>query len=137
MMSEKDGSVGLCALKQEIGRHHDGRKHVVEVVRDAAGELTDGIHLLLLLDLVFERAPLGIVERIDDGGFRIALAVVVDGGDEEARRTLGAVRQGRIDRIDIALPLACLCDRLFERDAVAFGDGRQDRALAAFRRQRP
>ncbi len=37
----------LVRVEQEIGRHHDGGQHVVEVVGDAAGELADRLHLLL------------------------------------------------------------------------------------------
>ena len=49
----------LVRVQQEIVRHHDGRKHIVEIVRDAAGELADHVHLLRLVDLVLERSPLG------------------------------------------------------------------------------
>ena len=37
-----EGRIGrLVRVEQEVGRHHDGGQHVVEVVRDAAGELAD------------------------------------------------------------------------------------------------
>ena len=42
----------LVGVHQEVGRHHDGAEHVVEVVRDAAGELADQLHLLRLGELV-------------------------------------------------------------------------------------
>ena len=71
-----EGRIGrLVRVEQEIGRHHDGGQHIVEVVRDAAGELADRLHLLLLRELVLQRALLGGLERIDDRGFAVALAL--------------------------------------------------------------
>ena len=102
-------------------------------MRDAAGQLADRVHLLLLLDLVFERPPLGIVERVDDRGFRIAVAIFVNRCDEEGREAFGSRRQCRFDRRNIALALACHGNRLFEGAALAFGDGRQDAALGLAR----
>ena len=129
-----EGRIGrLVGAEQEIRRHHDGRQHIVEVVRDAAGQLADGVHLLLLLDLVFQRPPLGIVERVDDRRFRIVVAIFVDRGDEEGRETLGSRRQRRLHRRDVALAVAGHGDRLFERAAFAFGDGRKDAAFALAR----
>ncbi len=71
-----EGRIGrLVRVEQEVGRHHDGGQHVVEVVRDAAGELADGLHLLRLRELRFERPLLGGLQQIDDGGLGIAQAV--------------------------------------------------------------
>ncbi len=56
MMSWNDGSVGLCALSRKSVAIMMADKHVVEVVRDAAGELADRFHLLLLIDAVLQRA---------------------------------------------------------------------------------
>ncbi len=42
----------------------DGRQEIVEVVRDAAGEIADRIHLLRLQQLQLEAPPLGHV--LDD-----------------------------------------------------------------------
>ena len=41
----------LVRVEQKIGRHDDGGEHIVEIVRDAAGELADEVHLLLLGEL--------------------------------------------------------------------------------------
>ena len=41
----------------------DDGEQVVEVVRDARGELADGLHLLRLPELVLEMQPLGDVLR--------------------------------------------------------------------------
>ena len=52
--------------EEEVGEADDGGEHVVEVVGDAAGELADGLHLLALGELRFERALLGDVDGVDD-----------------------------------------------------------------------
>ena len=117
-------------VEQEVGRHHDGGEHVVEVVRDAAGELADRLHLLLLGDLVLERALLGGLERVDDRGLLVALLLVLDRGDVEAGEALARAGERGVDRRDLALPFRRLADRGFERGAVALGDDREDRAVA-------
>ena len=73
----------LVGVEQEVGRHHDGGEHIVEIVGDAAGELADELHLLLLGDLVLELALRRGLERIDDGRFLVAL-LLLDRGDIEA-----------------------------------------------------
>ena len=77
----------LVRIEQEIGRHHDGGQHVVEIVRDAAGKLADQFHLLLLGKLVLQRALRRGLQRIDDGRFLVAL-VLLDRGDVEAAEAL-------------------------------------------------
>ena len=52
---------GLCIL---LGQHHvahDRTEDVVEIMRDAAGERTDGLHLLGLAQLAFEFVALGFL----------------------------------------------------------------------------
>ena len=58
-------------------------EHVVEVVRHAAGELADGLHLLRLGELRLQRPLLGGVERINDRDLAV-LALVLYRGDEQA-----------------------------------------------------
>ena len=54
--------------EDEIAVAEDGRQQVVEVVRDAAGELPDGFHLLRLAQLGLEKTALGqIQQRAVDG----------------------------------------------------------------------
>jgi len=65
-------------VQEEVGRHHDGAQQIVEVVRDIAREAPDGLHLLLLVDLVLEGALLGGLKRVDDGGLALALRLVLD-----------------------------------------------------------
>ena len=54
------------AGEREVGVAADRGEQVVEVVRDAAGELADGLHLLRLPELVLEPVPRGDVGG--DGG---------------------------------------------------------------------
>ena len=49
------------ACDQHLGGAGDHRQHVVEIMRDAAGELADGIELLRLLKLALGFAPCGDV----------------------------------------------------------------------------
>src|SRR5579864_7257082 len=97
---------------------------------DAAGELADELHLLLLGDLGLQLALRGGLERIDDGGFLVALGLF-DRGDIEARETLvaGLAGERRIDRRDIALAKRRLRDRGIKRRAVTRGDHGADRAI--------
>ncbi len=104
----------LVRVQQEVVRHHDGGEHVVEVVRDAAGELADRLHLLRLVDLVLQRAPLGGLQHVDDGGLGVALVLLHRGDEELAPALLGAVEH-RLDRRDIALPFGGLVDRRDQR----------------------
>ncbi len=117
----------LVRVEQEVGRHHDGGQHVVEVVRDAAGELADRFHAGALVDLVLQRALAGGLEHIDDGGLGVAL-LLLDRRDVEAAVALAAAGQARIDRRDLALPGGGLADRAFQRLAVALRHRGEDRA---------
>ena len=59
------------AMGQHVGVAHDPRELVIEVVRDAAGELTDGGHLVGLVQTILEPLPLGNVagRRQEAGDF--------------------------------------------------------------------
>jgi hypothetical protein len=54
------------AVQQLVQAQLDGGQQVVEVVRDAAGQLADGLHLLGLGQLQFDLLLLGHVDQIDD-----------------------------------------------------------------------
>ena len=116
----------LVRVQQEVVRHHDGGQHIVEVVRDAAGELADHVHLLRLVDLVLQRAPLGGLQHIDDGGLGLAF-VFLDRGDEELPPALLRPVQHRLDRRDVALPFRRLVDRRDQQVAVALAHRAEDR----------
>ena len=103
----------LVRVHQEVRRHHDGAEHVVEVVRDAAGELADQLHLLLLVELVLQAALLGGLQRIDDGG--LVIAVLLDRCGEKACEAFAGAFERGIDRIDLALLVGGAADRGFER----------------------
>ncbi len=47
----------VLVLGGEVGLHHDHGENIVEVVRDAAGELADGLHFLRLAQLLLDLAP--------------------------------------------------------------------------------
>ena len=118
-------------VEQEIRRHHDGGEHIVEIVRDTAGQLSDRLHFLLLLNAVFERALRGRFERVNDRSFAVAV-LFLDRQHEEVRPAFCAAGERRFDRCNIALPLGGLADRRFEHRPVAPDDHRQDRAVVAF-----
>ena len=118
----------LVRVQEEVVRHHDGGQHVVEVVRDAAGELADHVHLLRLVDLVLQRAPLGGLQHVNDRGFGLAL-VLLDRGDEELAPALLGAFEHHLDRGNIALPFRRLVDRRDQQVAVAGADGPEDRLV--------
>ena len=98
----------LVRVEQEVGRHHDGGEHVVEVVRDAAGELADRVHLLHLRDLLFQLAHFGGLDRIDDRGLALLLALL-DRRNVEPRRAVAFARRAprRPARCRPARPRPC------------------------------
>ena len=62
--SSRRGSARRSPDDQELGVAQDGRQQVVEVVGDAARELTDRLHLLRLPELVLEALPVGDVPQV-------------------------------------------------------------------------
>ena len=64
------GRVLVRVHQQQLGIAPDDRQHVVEVVRHAAGELADGLHLLRLAQLLLQCLALGDVPHDGlHGGF--------------------------------------------------------------------
>ena len=123
-----EGRIGRAVIgEQKIGIADDRGQHVVEVVRDAAGELADRLHLLALDEILLERALLGGVEG-EDGRARALVALRIGRRDEEARRTRGARRLQRdVERGDLALALGGRLDRRAQGGAIALGDQVEDR----------
>ncbi len=83
--------------EQQVGEADDGGEHVVEIVRDAAGELADRFHLLLLAHLMLQRPLLGDVDDVDDHHLAAAGAL----GhriDEEAAGAQALAGKRRVDR---------------------------------------
>ena len=54
------------AQQQEVAEPDHRGQEIVEVVGDAAGELTDGLHFLGLNELLLERPPLGGIHQVRD-----------------------------------------------------------------------
>jgi isocitrate dehydrogenase (NAD+) len=73
---------GRQAVAHRLGVARDRRQQVVEVVRDPAGELADGLHLLRLPELLLQAALVGDV----------------DGGADDAEHLAGGVgdREGTV-----------------------------------------
>ena len=65
-------------MPQEIEVADDDAQHVVEVVRDAAGEPADGLELRGVEQALLELAPLGDVEH---GAEDLAAAAALRRGD--------------------------------------------------------
>ena len=62
-----EGRVGRPVVgEQQVAVADDRLQHVVEVVRDAAGELADRVHLLRLGELLLDLAEVGGVEGVED-----------------------------------------------------------------------
>ena len=101
-----EGRVGRAVVGEEKVRVADDRlQHVVEVVRDAAGELPDGLHLLRLRELLLELALLGGVERVEERALAVAVGVA-DRAQPDAHRAAAFPGEAEIDRRDVAAPVA-------------------------------
>ena len=72
-----------CVTPDRFEVADDDGEQVVEVVRDAAGELADRLHLLRLPQLLLDRAALGEVAR-DLGEAHDCAGLVVDRIDHDA-----------------------------------------------------
>jgi len=59
----------LMAHQEELGVTHDDGQQIVEIVRNATGELPDGLHFLRLRELGLERLLLGDVDKIEERAF--------------------------------------------------------------------
>ena len=86
MTSAKAGSVGPHLGQQQIGEADDRGQHVVEVMRDAGGELAHRQKLLALRELHLERLVLGLVHGEDHGG--VVLRGQPGEGEEHVARAL-------------------------------------------------
>jgi len=89
--------------QEEVGEADDRGQHIVEVMRDAAGELTHGLHLLPLGDLQLERALLGRVDGVGDGRLVVAIGLL-DGAEIDPAAPLPVAGKGDVDGLDQPLP---------------------------------
>ena len=105
-------------------------------MRDAAGELADGLHLLALGDLHFERPLLGGVDGVGDRRLAFALSPL-DGAEIDAPAPLLVVLKGDVDRLDHALPGDGRVERLAQGlGAVGIGEARKRHTCAPARHRR-
>ena len=65
--------VGIEIGQQELAVAQNGGEQIVEVVRHAARQPSDGLHFLRLLILRFQRVPGGDVQRNADAAHRFAV----------------------------------------------------------------
>ena len=85
-------------VQQQLDVAGDGREQIVEVVRDAAGELSDRLHLLRLAEPRRQLGTVGYVHHRADAAHGVALlvadhrAVVDDGGIAAVRSTEAVLR---------------------------------------------
>ena len=96
-------------------------------MRDAAGELADGVHLLRLRELLLELALLGGVERVEERALAVAVGVA-DRAQPDAHRATAFPDEAEIDRRDVAAPVRSRGDGTGEVGAVALGDELRHRA---------
>ena len=107
-----EGRIGRAVIgEQEIGIADDRGQHIVEVMRDAAGELADRLHFLALHEVLLQGALLGGVEG-EDRRARALVAARIGRRDEEARRTRRArALERNVERGDLARALGGRLDR--------------------------
>ena len=119
--------------EQQVRIADDRLQHVVEVVRDAAGELADGLHLLRLGELLLELALLGGVERVEDRRLAVALGLALVAGLSQSRaERLGLAGERQIDRRDLAA-----ARRAAAASAAASARGRAPRRSSTIERPSP
>ena len=94
-MSAWRGSSGIEIGQQQLAVAENHGQQVVEVVRHAAGQPADGLHLLRLLELLLQRAAFGDVQGNPDAAHRFAVLAEVDRPVPLSHRT---VPSGQSDR---------------------------------------
>ena len=104
--------------EQQVAVADDGLQHVVEVVRHAAGELADRVHLLGLGELLLDLAQVGGVEGVEDRRLAVR-ARIADRRDPDAHRAAAFSRRLQFERRDVALVLGCRLERRLELGALA------------------
>ena len=87
---------GGHSVAEHRDAHHDGSKHIVEVVRDAAGKHADVFQPLRAEELGLQFLLFGNVRIDDQDGFRAPRAVVHEGPaafDNDFRSAFGDLAQ--------------------------------------------
>ena len=107
------------ALAQQIEIAHHGHQQIVEVMRDAAGELADGLHLLGLAQLLLRLFAGG--HGLDQIGRSLLDALLKGRGQFRQRRALGRQLGEQVLSLDFR--------RLARGDVGANADQRADAAI--------
>ena len=128
MMSWNKGSVGLCALSRKSLAIMMAESTLLKSCAMPPASMADHVHLLRLVDLVLQRAPLGRLQHVDDGGFGLAF-VFLDRGHEELPPALAGSIEHQLDRRDVALPLRRLVDGRDQEVTIAGTDGGKERLV--------
>ena len=102
-MSAKEGSPGAAAQQQQVAEADHRGQQIVEVVRDAAGQLADRLHLLRLGELDFEALLLGHVDEMQ-GERLFAGRATVEAIGEQHQPALVRPRDPNFDRFAVLLP---------------------------------
>src|SRR6202041_1966082 len=92
-------------------------KHIVEIVRNAAGQLADEVHLLLLVKLGLKFALCGRLKDVDDRRLLVAL-LLLDRGHIEASEALAVTAERGVNRRDFSVARHRLSEGRLERGAV-------------------
>ena len=96
MMSAKDGSPGAVAQQQQVAEADHRRQQIVEVVRDAAGELAHRLEPQGLGELGLEAAAVGLGGQRPDRQRADGLGGAFQGLNQRAERGLGAAFGGDV-----------------------------------------
>ena len=91
------GMLGGQRIQHQLGVGTDDHQQIVEVMRHASGQSSDGVHLLGLLQLIFQLPPVGDVpivgDKMRDPAFTVAQGSYGFLGDEDVP-VLFAVHHG-------------------------------------------
>ncbi len=130
-----EGRIGRPVIgEQQIGIADDRGQHIVEVMRDAARELADRLHLLRLREIFLQGAQFRRIERIDR---RARPVRFIRRRNEETRGAIAVASETHIDGRDIGLRIGRGDDGGFKRGPVAVANAGIDaarRRLAALER---
>ena len=117
-------------VEQKVRCHDDGAEQIIEVVSNIAGKAADCLHLLLLVDLVFERALLGRFQRVDNRRFAVIVLLFLNGRDEKGRKPFVGTGERGFNWRYLALTFCGAADRGFQRAAIACRECREKRAIS-------
>ncbi len=123
------GMLGRQRIQHQLGVGTDDHQQIVEVMRHASGQSPDRIHLLRLLQLIFQPPPVGDVpivgDKMRDPAFTVAQGSDGFLGDENVS-VLFAVHHGAAKHIarENGLPhLACRVQNSAGRISALAGSG--------------